>query len=126
MQNGGKGMSRQFYTHCRREFLHQQLDIIFDQEFMHAYQHGLVFQCQDGVQRRFYPRIFTYSADYPEKYVNIISKRMVFNLISSPEFCLPLYVVKADAHALVVLFQGSVYITLVKFEIVSNASLCED
>ncbi|KAL6298277.1 hypothetical protein BKA93DRAFT_710038, partial [Sparassis latifolia] len=29
--------------------------------------HGIVITCCDGVQRRFYPRIFTYSADYPEK-----------------------------------------------------------
>jgi hypothetical protein len=25
--------------------------------------------CADDLQRRFYPRIFTYSADYPEKWV---------------------------------------------------------
>lgn len=29
----------------------------------------MIFSCSDGVERRFYPRIFTYSADYPEKYV---------------------------------------------------------
>ncbi|RDB22554.1 hypothetical protein Hypma_009968 [Hypsizygus marmoreus] len=32
-----------------------------------AYHHGLVVTCLDGITRRFYPRIFTYSADYPEK-----------------------------------------------------------
>ncbi|KAH7916893.1 hypothetical protein BV22DRAFT_980594, partial [Leucogyrophana mollusca] len=36
-------------------------------DFVEAYRHGLVIQCPDGVYRRVYPRIFTYSADYPEK-----------------------------------------------------------
>lgn len=40
---------------------------ILDDEFIHSYQHGFVMPCLDGVWRRFYPRIFTYSADYPEK-----------------------------------------------------------
>jgi hypothetical protein len=29
----------------------------------------MVIQCADGIERRIYPRIFTYSADYPEKWV---------------------------------------------------------
>ena len=37
---------------------------------MHAYKHGIVFLCPDGVERRFYPRFFTYTADYPEKWVH--------------------------------------------------------
>lgn len=69
-KNGGKSQSRQFYTHCRREFLHAQLKIILDEDFVKAYEHGVVIQCYDGIDRRFYPRIFTYSADYPEKFVN--------------------------------------------------------
>jgi hypothetical protein len=40
-----------------------------DPEFMYAYIHGIVIECFDGILRRFFPRIFTYSADYPEKYV---------------------------------------------------------
>jgi hypothetical protein len=31
--------------------------------------HGIVIECCDGITRRFYPRILTYSADYPETYV---------------------------------------------------------
>jgi hypothetical protein len=38
-------------------------------DFIHAYKHGMVVNCKDGIRRRIYPRIFTYSADYPEKYV---------------------------------------------------------
>ncbi len=37
--------------------------------FLKAYEHGVVIACCDGITRRFYPRIFAYSADYPEKYV---------------------------------------------------------
>ena len=40
--------------------------ILYD-EFVHAWKHGIVITCNDGVTRRVYPRLFTYSADYPEK-----------------------------------------------------------
>ena len=49
--------------------MHNVWRFLLDDEFMHAYQYGMVILCPDGVRRRFYPRIFTYSADYPEKYV---------------------------------------------------------
>ncbi|KAF7966593.1 hypothetical protein HWV62_37801 [Athelia sp. TMB] len=64
---GSKGISQKLMTHCRRELFHAQWEILLDDEFLHAYQHGIVIQCSDGVTRRFYPRILTYSADYPEK-----------------------------------------------------------
>jgi hypothetical protein len=38
-----------------------------DPAFMHAYEHGIVILCVDGILRRVFPRFFTYSADYPEK-----------------------------------------------------------
>lgn len=56
-------------THCQRELLHAQWKVILDDQFLEAYKHGIVIRCSDGVARRFYPRIFTYSADYPEKLV---------------------------------------------------------
>ncbi len=34
---------------------------------MHAYEHGVVIKFADGISRRVFPRIFIYSADYPEK-----------------------------------------------------------
>lgn len=40
-----------------------------DDQFLTAYKHGVVVDCSDGVKRRLYPRIFTYSADYPERLV---------------------------------------------------------
>ena len=37
---------------------------------MDAYRNGIVIQCADGVTRRVYPRFFSYSADYSEKYLS--------------------------------------------------------
>jgi hypothetical protein len=42
---------------------------LLDEEFMHAYEHGIVVQFADNVKRRVFPRFFTYAADYPEKQV---------------------------------------------------------
>jgi hypothetical protein len=54
-------------THCRRELMHEVWCLLMDDVFLQAYRHGIVIVCIDGVTRRVYPRIFTYSADYPEK-----------------------------------------------------------
>lgn len=55
-------------THCRRELFHEAWKTMMDEDFMHAYVHGIVMDCADGIKRRVFPRLFTYSADYPEKY----------------------------------------------------------
>lgn len=57
-------------THCRRELMHAIWSFLLDEDFLHAYTYGIIIQCIDGIERRVYPRIFTYSADYPEKYVH--------------------------------------------------------
>ncbi|KAI4293623.1 hypothetical protein K525DRAFT_214444, partial [Schizophyllum commune Loenen D] len=54
-------------AHCRRELFHGVWRLILDEDFMKAYKHGIKVYCYDKVWRRIYPRIFTYSADYPEK-----------------------------------------------------------
>jgi hypothetical protein len=66
---GPKGPNDALITHCQRELLHAQWGKLLDDDFLAAYKHGMVITCCDGQKRRFYPRIFTYSADYPEKYV---------------------------------------------------------
>ncbi|KZP02363.1 hypothetical protein FIBSPDRAFT_905925, partial [Athelia psychrophila] len=66
---GPRGPSKKLFTHCRRETLHAQWEILLDDDFVAAYQHGIVVECCDGIKRRFYPRIFTYSADYQEKVI---------------------------------------------------------
>ncbi|KIM75847.1 hypothetical protein PILCRDRAFT_98847 [Piloderma croceum F 1598] len=64
---GGKAPSSPFMTHCHREFFHEQWKVLLDDAFIEAWKHSMVILCCDGIHRRFYPRIFTYSADYPEK-----------------------------------------------------------
>ena len=61
------------FTHCHRELFHAQWKDLLDDDFLQAYKHGMVFVCGDNVERRLFPRIFAYSADYPEKYVCIMS-----------------------------------------------------
>lgn len=53
--------------------MHGVWRLLLDDEFMKAYEHGIVIECADGIFRRFFPRIFTYSADYPEKSVSSTS-----------------------------------------------------
>ncbi|KAL0566510.1 hypothetical protein V5O48_015503 [Marasmius crinis-equi] len=54
-------------THLKRELMHAVWALILDDDFMHAYEQGIIIECADGVIRRVFPRFFTYSADYPEK-----------------------------------------------------------
>lgn len=54
-------------THCKRELMHAILSLVIDESFIEAYKNGFEFLCHDGIIRRFFPRILTYSADYPEK-----------------------------------------------------------
>jgi hypothetical protein len=54
-------------AHCHCEFFHAQWKALLDDDFIEAWKHGIVILCNDGIKRHFYPRIFTYSADYPEK-----------------------------------------------------------
>jgi hypothetical protein len=62
-----KQPSDSFVTHCRRELMQAQWDILLDEEFLMAYQHGMVTKCCDGITCRFYPHLLTYSADYKDK-----------------------------------------------------------
>ena len=63
----GEGPTSETITHCRRELMQAIWALIRDDKFMEAYVHGIVILCPDGIHRRFFPRLFTYSADYPEK-----------------------------------------------------------
>lgn len=68
-RNGGKLPTDALFAYCVRELLQKQWSILLDEDFVKAVNDGRVFMCPDGKERCFYPRIFTYSADYPEKYV---------------------------------------------------------
>ena len=69
IEQSGIKPSDALLMHCRRELFHAQWCVLLDDEFLDAYEHGIVITCSDQVKRRIFPRIFTYSADYPEKYV---------------------------------------------------------
>ncbi|KIK35492.1 hypothetical protein CY34DRAFT_16981 [Suillus luteus UH-Slu-Lm8-n1] len=55
------------HAHCRRDLFQSCWKHLLDADFIQAYRHGMVLRCPDGILRRVFPRIFTYSADYPEK-----------------------------------------------------------
>jgi len=42
-------------------------ELLLDDEFMEAYEHGIVVKCANGIFHRLYPWFFIYGADYPEK-----------------------------------------------------------
>lgn len=58
--------------------MHAALHEILDADFLHAWRHGMIIKCADGVTHRVFPRIFTYLADYQEKYVGLCSTLLRF------------------------------------------------
>ncbi|KAF8830203.1 hypothetical protein HHX47_DHR2000548 [Lentinula edodes] len=62
-----KTQAKEIIAHCNRELYHAVWKFLLNDAFLHAYKYGIVIKCFDGVERRVYPRFFTYSADYPEK-----------------------------------------------------------
>ncbi|KAG8733120.1 hypothetical protein FRC10_000416 [Ceratobasidium sp. 414] len=64
---GNKVISATLAPHIKREIFHACWMQLLDEKFVQAYGEGIPIQCTDGVDRRIYPRIFTYSADYPER-----------------------------------------------------------
>ncbi|KZV79958.1 hypothetical protein EXIGLDRAFT_733851 [Exidia glandulosa HHB12029] len=67
-------VKREILTHLRRELNHAAWTRLLDNDFCHAYRHGVVINCADGVTRRIFPRFFCYIADYPEKYVVLVTR----------------------------------------------------
>lgn len=58
---------------AKQQLIHQVWLLLLDAEFMHAYEFGILVHCGDGVIRRLFPHLFTYSADYPERYVYLLA-----------------------------------------------------
>jgi hypothetical protein len=52
----------------RRELIHAIWHLLLTEDFMHAYMFGIIVLCADGIERRLFPQLFLYSADYREKY----------------------------------------------------------
>ncbi|TEB19263.1 hypothetical protein FA13DRAFT_1719017 [Coprinellus micaceus] len=65
--NEGKLPTSALFTYCARELFHEQWSILLGPEFTNAMKYGIILPCPDGKMRCFFPRIFSYSADYPEK-----------------------------------------------------------
>lgn len=63
----GTAISEEGLRFCKRELFARIWLLLLDDKFMEAYRNGIVVICGDGVARRLFPRIFAYSADYPEK-----------------------------------------------------------
>lgn len=66
-RNEGKIPYEHLLKYCKRQLFHQQWSILLDAEFLDAVKNGILVACPDGKERCFFPRIFSYSADYPEK-----------------------------------------------------------
>lgn len=80
-RNQGKLPTDTLFTYCKKELFHKQWSILLDRELVDAMRDGLVLECPNGHRRCFYPRIFTYSADYPEKQVALSPHR--YQLLTS-------------------------------------------
>ncbi|KAF5355377.1 hypothetical protein D9757_014596 [Collybiopsis confluens] len=61
-------------TFMRREIPHAIYAELFDKDFMNAYRDGIILRCGNKVTRSMFPRLFTWSADYPEKMLLICCK----------------------------------------------------
>jgi hypothetical protein len=59
--------SSDMLTHLKRELMQAIWALLLDDKFMHAYKHGIKILCADKVWHLVFPRLLTYSADYPEK-----------------------------------------------------------
>jgi hypothetical protein len=54
-------------AHLRQEQFHAVWSTILNEEFVAAHKNGVLVTCADKIQRRLYPRVMTYSTDYPER-----------------------------------------------------------
>jgi hypothetical protein len=66
-------MSAPLKSHLQRELAQAIWGKLADEKFVDAWVNGMVVKClADGLCRRLFLRIVTYSMDYPEKYIYII------------------------------------------------------
>ncbi|KAK6984281.1 hypothetical protein R3P38DRAFT_2806647 [Favolaschia claudopus] len=81
----GVAPSADVLAHMKRELFHRCWDILLCPDFIHAWLHGLEVRCFDGILRRLFPRFFSYSADYPEKFVDtsgcLLNQLMSFRVL---------------------------------------------
>ena len=61
--------------------MHAIWRLLLDNEFVEAYSDGILIQGADSITRCFFPRFFSYAADYPEKYVSQLISSCIIALI---------------------------------------------
>jgi hypothetical protein len=116
-----KSASAHVLKHCRRELLHAIWFMLLDEEFMHAYTHGIVIEFPDGIKRRVFPRLFTYSMDYPEKQVVLkIQHKRKLNLLIT-ELSYPVLSISGHIHVHDVLWINQKYRLWDRIRIASHA-----
>lgn len=59
--------TKEVISHCKRELMQAVWNLLLDDDFIDAYVNGRLIRFPDGIVRLVFPRIFAYSADYPEK-----------------------------------------------------------
>jgi hypothetical protein len=64
---GGSKASDDVKRYVKQSIFHAAWLLLLDARFREAYINGTVIRFSDGIERLVFPRIFTYSADYPEK-----------------------------------------------------------
>ncbi|KAF8883752.1 hypothetical protein CPB84DRAFT_1686207 [Gymnopilus junonius] len=87
MKKYGKPPSKSVITHMKRKIIQKVWELLLDDKFMRAYQHGIIIRCADIIVCRFFPCFFTYSVDYPEKV--IIAAIHQLALCPSPQTLMP-------------------------------------
>ncbi|KAG2055702.1 hypothetical protein BDR06DRAFT_981715 [Suillus hirtellus] len=63
----GEAMIDEVHMFCKHELVQAIWKLLLDKDFMHAYEHGMIVHCTDGITHCLFPHFFSYSADYPEK-----------------------------------------------------------
>ncbi|KAF5342710.1 hypothetical protein D9758_015877 [Tetrapyrgos nigripes] len=78
----GKPPTAAELTHLKRELMQAVWHkILNDDELIEAFKNGIVITFFDGIYRRIIIRWFTYSADYPEKFLGYFSSVYVSSVI---------------------------------------------
>ena len=66
--------------------MHAVWSHLMDEEFVKGCTEGLKIRCADGIDRTFFLRLLTYSADYPEKRVNSILYLVAILMVDTGSF----------------------------------------
>ncbi|KAF8748110.1 hypothetical protein RHS01_11061 [Rhizoctonia solani] len=94
----GKPPSKSLITHLRRELMHEVWAHLLDDEFLYAWNNGIVIKCADGIERQVFPvlkftqlitqrrslwqQFETWEFAYSTKRINIIqeARRLIYDL----------------------------------------------